>query len=145
VHHVIACLNQNPCLPARLNANDNRQAAEGGARHDFVPFASDDLRNVCAHEGRLTRLGANLAVPAERLTQKSEEQWQTATSWITLDDPEFALDPDDAWCDEAVEGDVMVEAVHTTSTSKKKSKSKSFSELYSFYLDSALILNDISW
>ena len=112
--------------PIKRQRLEDRLAAEGGARHDFVPFASDDLRNVYAREGRLTRLGPNLATaPAERLTQKSDERWKTVTSWLPLDDPEFALDPDGAWYDEVVEGDVMVEESVPPLFSKKKKQARS--------------------
>jgi len=99
-------------------------ASEGGVRHDFVPFASDDLRNVYAREGRLMRLGPNLATAlAERLTQKSDEQWKTVASWLPLDDHELALDPDGAWYDEVVEGEVMVAENTPPSASLKKARS----------------------
>lgn len=101
-----------------------RLAAEGATRHDFVPFASDNLHNVYACEGWLTRLGPNLATaPAAQLTQKSDEQWKTVTSWMPLDDAKLVLDPNGAWYDEAVEGEVM-EGNAGPSAPKKQARSR---------------------
>ena len=70
------------------------------------------------------RLGPNLATAlAERLTQKSDEQWKTVASWLPLDDHELALDPDGAWYDEVVEGEVMVAENTPPSASSKKARS----------------------
>jgi len=107
--------------PIKRQRLDNRLVAEGASRHEFVPFESDGFRNVYAREGRLTRLGPSLATaPSGRLTQKSDEQWKVVASWLPLDDPEFALDPDGAWYDEVVEGDVMAEENAAPSALKKK-------------------------
>lgn len=45
-------------------------------------------------------------------------------SWLPLDDPKFALDPDGAWYDEVVEGDVMAKENAPSASKKKWAKSK---------------------
>ena len=49
-----------------------------------------------------------------------------ATSWEPLDDPELALDPDGAWYDEAVFGDIMQpnDNMPWVALPKKQKKSK---------------------
>lgn len=113
--------------PSKRQRTSDRAAQEGGTYHGLVPFASDNFHDVYAREGRLLRVGPNLATaPAERVAQKSDNQWNSATSWIPLDDPNFALDPDGTWYDEVVEADVMRNLECTgVDPSLKTTKSKS--------------------
>jgi hypothetical protein len=80
----------------------------GGADHDPVPFA-DDFSAVHAREARVVRIGReSLSVPTERLIQReADETWHSALSWLPIDDPQYALDPDGEWYDEVLEGGVM--------------------------------------
>jgi hypothetical protein len=80
----------------------------GRAHHDPVPFAND-FSAVHAREARVVRVGReSLSVPTERLIQReADETWQSAPSWLPIDDPQYALDPDGEWYDEVLEGGVM--------------------------------------
>ncbi|KAJ3500320.1 hypothetical protein NLJ89_g9853 [Agrocybe chaxingu] len=105
-----------------------RIATEGGSYHTYIPFSLDDYSDVHAREGRLIRVGpkTTTALPA-RTVQKSDAQWRSVTTWAPLDDPEFALDPDGDWYDEAVEASVMEDKVTPTidlSKPRKKVRSK---------------------
>jgi hypothetical protein len=81
----------------------------GGAYHDTIPFA-DDLSTIHAREGRLCRVGNGLLTASvERGAQHEVNQtaWNSASTWLPADDPQFALDPDSEWYDEVVDGGVM--------------------------------------
>ena len=85
-----------------------KRARVGEAHHDSIPFR-DDFTIVHAREGQLLRIGNNfLTAPAERAPQhEADSAFDSASDWLPIDDPQFALDPDGAWYDEAVTGDVM--------------------------------------
>ena len=96
----------------------------GGAHHDPVPFA-DDFSTVHAREARVVRVGReSLSVPTERLIQcEADETWHSASSWLPIDDPQYALDPDGEWYDEVLEGEVMDNIDdHSTATAAKGKK-----------------------
>ena len=80
----------------------------GRAHHDPVPF-TDDFSTVHAREARVVRIGRELlSVPTERLIQHEvDKTWHSAPSWLPIDDPQYALDPDGEWYDEVLEGGVM--------------------------------------
>ena len=80
----------------------------GGAHHDPIPFA-DDFSAVHAREARVVRVGKeSLSVPTERVVvREADEAWNSAVSWLPVDDPQYALDPDGEWYDETLEGGVM--------------------------------------
>jgi hypothetical protein len=101
----------------------------GGAYHDPVPFA-DDFSLIHAREGKLIRVGNELlTAPAERSPQHDDHTWNSASSWLPADDPQFALDPDGEWYDEAVDGGVMkdgfpLDGPASTTQPKKRVQSK---------------------
>jgi hypothetical protein len=77
--------------------------------HDSVPSATIDYNNVHLREERTRKVGISTvtAPQASRVVHMSDEDWKSTKSWVVLDDPNFALDPDGDWYDEAVEGPVM--------------------------------------
>jgi hypothetical protein len=99
-----------------------RISAEGGSFHNFVPFATDDLLDVHSREGRLLKIGRGFTALPVCTVQKSDEQWRAAATWAPLDDPEFALDSDEALYGEALEAPVM--QVTPPVTYQKRAKSK---------------------
>ena len=111
----------------------------GGAYHDPVPFL-DDFSLVHAREGKLIRIGNELlTAPAERSPQHEADNhtWNSASSWLPVDDPQFALDPDGEWYDEAVYGGVMEDnspsdGLPTATQPKRRPRSKVSVRLHSF-------------
>ena len=108
-----------------------KQARVGEAHRDLIPFA-DNFAIVHAWEGQLFHVGNSfLTAPAERVPQhEADSAFDSASDWLPIDDPQFALDPDSAWYDEAVTGDVMDqdggdERENAPSPAKKKVHSKS--------------------
>ena len=78
----------------------------GGAYHDPIPF-TDDFSLIHAWEGKLLHIRNELlTAPAER-SQHNNQTWDSASSWLPADDPQFALDPDGGWYDEVVDSGVM--------------------------------------
>lgn len=77
--------------------------------HDPVPSATIDYNNVHLREERIRKVGTSFVTAplASRVVHMSDEDWRSTKSWVVLDDPSFALDPDGDWYDEAVEGPVM--------------------------------------
>ena len=102
----------------------------GGSYHDSVPFAAD-FSVVHAREGRLRRIGNDLlTTPAERSPQRGVDDaaWNSATSWLPVDDPHFALDPNSEWYDEVVDSDVMQDHIAVDSpafTARPKTRVRS--------------------
>jgi len=104
-----------------MSRNIKRAQLSEGSYHDSISFNRDDYHDVHFREGRLVKAGANLyTAPAVCTVTRSDKLWNTTTSWAPSDDPEFALDPDSVWYDEAVEGPVMSE---NRQPKKKKAKS----------------------
>ena len=101
----------------------------GGAYHDPVPFA-DDFSLIHAREGKLICVGNELlTATTEHSPQQDDHMWNSASSWLPADDPQFALDPDGEWYDEAVDGSVMkdgfpLDAPASTTQPKKQVQSK---------------------
>jgi hypothetical protein len=102
----------------------------GGAYHDSVPFV-DDYSTFHAREGKLVRVGKELlTAPAERSPQhETDRTWNSASSWLPVDDPQFALDPDGEWYDKVMDGRVMedrvpLDAPSVSSKPKKHVRSK---------------------
>ena len=100
------------------------------AYHDFVPLASHDYHDVHVHEERLIKTGVSaITTPASAcVLHKSDNHWNSSSSWVVLDDPEFALDPHDGeWYDEAVDQPVMQDNCPTVFEliTKKKRKERS--------------------
>jgi hypothetical protein len=110
----------------------------GGAYHDSVPF-TDDFSLIHAREGKLLRVGNDLlTAPAERSPQQDDYMWNSASSWLPADDPQFALDPDGEWYDEVVDGGIMEDffpsnGLASTTQPKKHVKSKVAVGLHSFW------------
>jgi len=102
----------------------------GGVIRDPIPLL-DDYSTVHAREGRLLRVGNEVrTAPAECVPQReSDSTWNNATSWAPIDDPQYALDPDGEWYDEAVGCDVMaqddVDGHRPPPTAKKKQRIRS--------------------
>ena len=61
--------------------------------------------------------------PVERAVQPASDSWATLTSWSPPDDPTFALDPDCAWYDVALETHIMEDVGGQASPKKKKPRS----------------------
>jgi len=108
----------------------SKRARVGGVIRDSIPFL-DDYSTVHAREGRLLRVGNEfLTAPAERVPQReSDHTWSNAASWLPIDDPQYALDPDGDWYDEAVGGDVIAQDSvggqdFPTAAKKKRVRSK---------------------
>lgn len=76
----------------------------GGAYHDSVPF-TDNFSLIHAREGKLLRVGNELlTAPAKHSPQHNDYTWNSASSWLPADDPQFALDdPNGEWYDEVVD------------------------------------------
>lgn len=85
-----------------------KQQCVGGAYHDPVPFTTN-FSTVHTWEGRLRHIRNELlTTPAERSPQHEvDSTWNSAASWLPVNDPQFALDPDGKWYDEVVDSDVM--------------------------------------
>jgi hypothetical protein len=101
----------------------SRTASEGGPYHNFVPFPPDDLLDVHSREGRLLKVGKGFTASPMRTVQNSNEQWRAAVKWAPLDDPQFALDPNEVLYGEALEAPVMKD-VDPPVTHQKRVKSK---------------------
>lgn len=80
----------------------------GEAHHDSIPFG-DDFSVVHAQEGQLFCIGNNfLTAPAEHVPHhEADSAFNSASAWLPIDDPKYALDPDSGWYDEAVVGGMM--------------------------------------
>jgi len=100
-----------------------KRARFGGAFHDPIPF-SDDFSIVHASEGRVKRIGTeSLSIPGEWIPLHTADlAWDFAPSWLPINDPQYALDPDGEWYDEAVGCDIMAE---DDSAMKKKARVRS--------------------
>ena len=88
---------------------------------------ANDFTTVHAREARVVCVGnESLSVPTEWLTLcEADEAWNSAPSWLPIDDPQYALDPDGDWYDEVVEGDVMENfGVHPTDSQPTTAKGK---------------------
>jgi len=84
--------------------------AADAAYRDQISVLDDDYEAVHEREGRLRRVGNNvLTAPAAREVHFTSDSWQQASSWAPVDDPEYALDPDGEWYDDAIEMPVMQE------------------------------------
>jgi hypothetical protein len=79
--------------------------------HDSVPSFNHDYHDIHAREERLhkTGIGTMATTAAIRVGHKSDDHWNSSSSWIALDDTELALDPNGEWYDEAVDQHVMQE------------------------------------
>jgi hypothetical protein len=101
----------------------------GGAYHDPVPFV-DDFSLFHSREGRLLRAGNEVFTASdERAPQDADRTWNAASSWLPIDDPQFALDPDGEWYDEAMDGEVTEDHIPadepaSSSLPKKRVRSK---------------------
>lgn len=114
----------------------------GGAYHDFVPL-NDDFSVVYAREGKLQRIGKlrqTLTDQPERLAQQNDLRWDTVTSWVVQDDPEYALDADGTWYDKIVDGEVMQDSAPLDASKAKKPRSRVSVCQYLIYLSHSLIL-----
>jgi len=102
-----------------------KRAHFGGAFHDPIPF-TDDFSVVHASEGRVKRVGnESLSIPGERVPlHQADLTWDSAPSWLPIDDPQYALDPDGEWYDEAVGCDVMAEDSSAQPTENSNSATK---------------------
>ena len=70
----------------------------------------DNFSLIHAREGKLICVRNDLlTAPAKCSPQhKADHQtWNSAASWLPVDNPQFALDPNGEWYDEAVYGVVM--------------------------------------
>ena len=85
---------------------------------DAIPF-DDDFGTIYTQEHRDTLQPQ----PMERTAQPSTDSWASLTSWSPPDDPTFALDPDCAWYDVALETHIMEDVGTEASPKKKKPRS----------------------
>jgi hypothetical protein len=104
-------------------------ARVGGSFHDSIPFR-DDFSIVHAREGKLVRVSNDVrTAPMERLRQSDvDHAWNSASSLLPIDDPEYALEPDGEWYDEALGADVMdlpISVETPTPTAQKKKPTRS--------------------
>ena len=64
-------------------------------------------------------------MPTERSPQHDADQaWSSASNWLPVDNPEYALDPDREWYNEALGADVMDTAVPVEHPSFNPQKKK---------------------
>lgn len=77
------------------------------AFHDAVPVLPQyDI--IQASEGRLVHSGSALrTAPLNREAGPALGTWEAVTVWDPPDDKDYALEPDGAWYDEVLEGEVM--------------------------------------
>ena len=103
----------------------SKRARVGGSYRDSIPF-HNDFSVIHAREGRLARVNNNLrTVPTERSPHHETDQaWSSASNWLLVDDPEYALDPDREWYDETLEAGVMDTAVPVENPSSNPQKKK---------------------
>ena len=68
----------------------------------------------------------SLSIPTARFTQpEADETWNAAPSWVPIDDPQYALDPDGEWYDELLEGNIMENFdVHPADNQRTAAKGK---------------------
>ena len=67
----------------------------------------------------------SLSVPTERLVVcEADEAWNSAVSWLPVDDPQYALDLDGEWYDETLEGGVMEGFDDHSATTAAKGKKR---------------------
>lgn len=119
----------------------SKRARVGEAHRDSIPFG-DDFSVVHAREGQLFRVGNNfLTAPAERVPHhEADSAFNSASAWLPIDDPKYALDPDSGWYDEAVVGGVMDQndvgdQENAPSAAKKKKRVRSRVSVCLVYLD----------
>jgi hypothetical protein len=77
-----------------------------------VPSFNHDYHNICAREEHLHKTGVGTAattVTIRAMGHKSDDHWNSSSSWIALDDMELALDPNGEWYDKAVNQHIMEE------------------------------------
>lgn len=122
----------------------------GGAYHDPVPFV-DDFSLFHAREGRLVRAGNEVITASdERAPQhEADRTWNAASSWLPVDDSQFALDPDSEWYDEVMDGEVTedhvpVDGPLSSSRPKKRVRSKLSVSLHLCRLKNIGILRTLS-
>ena len=98
-------------------------AHTGGAFHDPIPF-TDDFSVVHASEGRIARIGnESLSIPGEWVPlHKADLTWESALSWLSIDDMQYALDLDGEWYNEVVRCDIIAEDDSENSSSAAKKK-----------------------
>ena len=111
--------------PRKSPSKRHRATVEGGSYQQLLPFENDSFLDVYAREDRLNKVGRNFTAPPTRTTHKSDEYWRTATSWAPLDDPNFALDPHDAWYNESVDAPIMQDADPAVEAVEQKNKLRS--------------------
>jgi len=101
----------------------SKGACVRGAYHNSIPFVND-FSLVHAREGRLLHVSNDVhTAPAERSPQhEAANAWNAASTWLPVDDPDYALDPDGGWYDEALGGDVMSPNKATSVTIAQKKK-----------------------
>ena len=99
--------------------------------HDFVPLASHNYHDVhiCKECLIKSSVSAVTTVASAHVLHKSNNHWNSSTSWVVLDNPEFALDPHDGeWYDEAIDQPVMQDDHPTVfkliTQKKRKERSK---------------------
>jgi hypothetical protein len=101
----------------------SRVVVEGGSSHNFVPLGADDLLDIHTREGCSIKIGSQkFTASPTRVTQKSNKHWRVATSWGPLDNPDFALDPDGALYNEAVDASIMQDTPVTVGMKNARSK-----------------------
>lgn len=98
--------------------------APGTAYHDPV-ISTGDFTIIQSREGRLRKIGNDtLTAALPRTTEHAAGAWEEVEEWVTPDDPEFALDPNGAWYEEALEADVMTETSLPVPKKKKYKRSR---------------------
>lgn len=120
------CVNQLfMTSPRKSPSKRHRATVEGGSNQQLLPFENDFFLDVHAREDHLRKVGRNFTAPPTRTTHKSDEHWRTATSWAPLDDPNFALDPHDAWYNESVDTPIMQEPDPALEAAEQEKKPRS--------------------
>ena len=70
----------------------------------------DNFSLIHAREGKLIHVGNDLLTAPAKCSPQHEadhQMWNSAASWLPVDDLQFVLDPDGEWYNEAVYGVVM--------------------------------------
>ncbi|KAF9553012.1 hypothetical protein CPC08DRAFT_646182 [Agrocybe pediades] len=94
------------------SSNKRLRRDYGGSYRDPIPV-DENYSLIHVREGRLHQSGNHgrefRTVDVDRVTVHPSGPWDSTTSWAPPDDPEYALDEDGAWYDEALERPVMDE------------------------------------
>ena len=93
----------------------------------------DEYQQVYHREGRLRRIGNNVATATtSRTVSLDQRHWSSLSSWAPLDDPNYALETDGLGYEKAVDAEVMDEEP----VPQKKTRSRvSVSSISEYFFD----------